>query len=562
MKAFSTFVLFAAVAAAAVPANADWMVDGAPVSTALGNQHNTIIAPDGLGGAIVMWEDSRSGDKVYAQRINALGITVWTPDGVEVCPVSSMQWNPALVPDGSGGAIVSWGDNRDTVIRVYLQRIDPNGELLWTADGVPVFNVGRSGGGGRMVSDAAGGAIIVWTDFRNGTQNADIYAQRVNGAGSIQWAASGVPVCTLTDNQYSTAIDSDGASGVIVAWHDNRNSATGNDVYAQRINGAGVPQWTVNGVSVVVAPDGQWVSDVQYDGVGGAFLAWSDRRTGEADDVYVQRVNGSGVPQWNAGGIALTAAENHQNSSLLASDDAGGVIVLWTDHAGVGGPDLFAQRIDGAGDTQWTSGGVPVCTAIGGTVWATASSDGAGGIIATWMDFRYQEGDIFAQRLDGAGTPLWNTNGTIVSIAENYQFEPVVASDSDGGAIIAWDDYRSGIGYDVYAQRVYADGDVAAAVGRTGHLPSFTLRDNSPNPFSSTTRIEFNLPEPSFLMLDVYDVRGRRVFTDRRGEMKAGWQQMQFNGRDVAGQLLPSGVYFYRVATNAGSVSDKMVIAR
>ncbi|TAK53579.1 MAG: hypothetical protein EPO24_14210, partial [Bacteroidetes bacterium] len=47
-----------------------------------------------------------------------------------------------------------------------------------------------------MIDDGAGGAIIAWSDNRNG--NYDIYAQRLNAEGIAQWAANGIVLCNAT----------------------------------------------------------------------------------------------------------------------------------------------------------------------------------------------------------------------------------------------------------------------------------------------------------------------------------------------------------------------------
>ena len=53
-----------------------------------------------------------------------------------------------------------------------------------------------------------------------------------------------------------------------------------------------------------------------------------------------------------------------------------------------------------------------------------------------------------------------------------------------------------------------------------------------------------------------------RVATRELGTMTSGYQTVRFNGRDQAGNLLPSGVYFYRVTAGGGTTTRKMVIRR
>ncbi len=51
----------------------------------------------------------------------------------------------------------------------------------------------------------------------------------------------------------------------------------------------------------------------------------------------------------------------------------------------------------------------------------------------------------------------WSANGVAICTANNYQYGPNLIGDDAGGAIITWDDKRSGF-YDIYAQRVDANG--------------------------------------------------------------------------------------------------------
>src|SRR3972149_8452640 len=115
-----------------------------------------------------------------------------------ICTDTLDQRYPQMISDGNGGAIIAWWDDRTTV---YAQRIDAYGNALWGTDGIPICTVQTGMGVGtaespqKIISDGAGGAIIVWTDGRYG--NADIFAQHVDPNGNILWDSIGVPICTL-----------------------------------------------------------------------------------------------------------------------------------------------------------------------------------------------------------------------------------------------------------------------------------------------------------------------------------------------------------------------------
>src|SRR5206468_1025106 len=83
-----------------------WMPQGAPVCTASGDQTFPSVAPDGAGGTLVAWADQRSGppNGYYAQHLNGAGTPLWTPDGVVVLASGATTYND-IVSDGAGGAI-------------------------------------------------------------------------------------------------------------------------------------------------------------------------------------------------------------------------------------------------------------------------------------------------------------------------------------------------------------------------------------------------------------------------------------------------------------------------
>jgi len=142
-----------------------------------------------------------------------------------------------------------------------------------------------------VISDGLGGAVIAWQDARSGGN--DVYAQRVNGLGNMQWTTHGIAIAHAPGVQGMPKIIADGAGGVIVAWDDDRNGDPG-DVYAQRINNAGRSQWTYNGAAVSTAIGNQSNPRMIADGTGGAIFTWQDSRSGKSN-VYIQKVSASGL---------------------------------------------------------------------------------------------------------------------------------------------------------------------------------------------------------------------------------------------------------------------------
>ena len=75
----------------------------------------------------------------------------------------------------------------------------------------------------------------------------------------------------------------------------------------------------------------------------------------------------------------------------------------------------------------------------------------------------------------------------------------------------------------------------------------FSLANNYPNPFNPTTTISFSIPKQLDVGLNIYNVMGQLVANVAKGRLDAGTHNVQWNGRDHNGNVLPSGLYFYEL---------------
>jgi predicted lipoprotein with Yx(FWY)xxD motif len=233
-----------------------WTPNGVAISTAARHQGYPTIVADGAGGAIITWFDQRTGDSytfsdIYAQRISSDGTVQWTANGVPLCTATGDQSNPTIATDGASGAIVTWFDYRNGNYDIFAQRIDASGTVQWAPDGVALNTLPGEQAYPTIVSDAAGGAIVTWRD--HGGKDYDIRAQRISGAGAIQWISQGVAVCSAFDDQYDPTIISDGAGGAIISWWDFRFKD--GDIFARRILADGTPQWTPTASRSIRSPE-------------------------------------------------------------------------------------------------------------------------------------------------------------------------------------------------------------------------------------------------------------------------------------------------------------------
>ena len=89
-----------------------------------------------------------------------------------------------------------------------------------------------------------------------------------------------------------------------------------------------------------------------------------------------------------------------------------------------------------------------------------------------------------------------------------------------------------------------------------------SLAQNFPNPFNPTTTIRFDLARPGHAAIHVFDVRGRLVAKILDEYLQSGPHEVRWGGVTTSGQDAASGVYFYRLSTNAKDVTRRMVLSR
>ena len=109
--------------------------------------------------------------------------------------------------------------------------------------------------------------------------------------------------------------------------------------------------------------------------------------------------------------------------------------------------------------------------------------------------------------------------------------------------------------------------DYGTPTGIGDEMPStlpngVALQQNYPNPFNPSTEIAFTLPMKSAVRVQVIDILGRTVAEPFDGDLPAGDHVVTWDGRSTAGDRAASGVYFYRLSTESGSLARKMLLVK
>jgi hypothetical protein len=428
-------------------------------------QQGPAVAVDHNGNAVVAWHDNRNnrsnGDiDIYAQKLSPAGQREWAED-VRVGQSGVFSQSGAVVSSGAPGAMfVLWQDGRNGYSDIYAQKLDDAGNNFLPADIRVSGDTGESIQSNPVAAVYADGSVLVaWEDKRNG--KADIYAQKLSPVGSKRWAADiKVNSDPLNTQQDSPAVALDSNGNAVIAWVDNRNG--NGDIYAQELDENGNRLWLQDvRVNCDLGPAQQLNVAVTLDSSGNAVIVWRDERnrtdfmTQDAD-IYAQKLDQTGAKVW-AGDIRVTGTATYYAwRPTAATDSSGATVIAWMDSR-LGISAIFAQKLDAGGAKLWP-GEVHVSSGRSTPqVYPSAAADGEGKTVVVWNSNTMGVIDVIAQKLNADGSFAWGGGQQVNRVSGGRLEFPAVAVDATGSAFVAWLS-SNWVNAEVYAQRLDAGG--------------------------------------------------------------------------------------------------------
>lgn len=194
-----------------------------------------------------------------------------------------------------------------------------------------------------------------------------------------------------------------------------------------------------------------------------------------------------------------------------------------------------------------------------------------------WYDSRNyyptNSGDIYYSWSEDGGL-TWATNEQVNDVTPCYtegsssQMGDYQQIRCDSNYVYcSWSDHRNGHddwSYIAAARRPLPElTAIAQDPGeRKWQTSRFELGQNYPNPVVQGTEISFTAPEPSSVLLQIYDQSGRLVKPLLQQEVAAGTHRARWDGTDRNGRAVVPGVYFYRLQTGGSQTTRQMIVAR
>lgn len=438
-----------------------------PLAVAPGKQVAPLLVGDDQEGAYVIWQDERDDHQaVYAQHLNELSQPHWRQNGFAVAVSAKDQFAPVAIANGKGGVLIFWQDQRHDEGDIYGQQINREGKLLWGETGIAIIRAEGKQLEPHVVSDGKGGAFVLCRDFESGDE--DVVAQHVDETGKILLESTGITIANGGGHQVLGDVAATPDGGVAVAWGDDRTG--GSRVTAQRFDARLERQWA--NLPIILA-SGTQTAPIIYVTESNTFMVWRDTRNRHLD-LYAQKINDNGVSQWGIGGLPVCRASGDQYNQHMIGDSGDGIFVVWED-ARSRQSDIYGQHLSGAGKNLWKNDGIGIADVTLEQKQPQVTTDGSGGIICTWVDERGSGANIAAQRLDGNGKALWSKNGIFITNSNGNTQRPAILAQpgsllGKSGSILAWEDTRNG-NEDIFAQPLNGDGEFANVPPRIDSSP-------------------------------------------------------------------------------------------
>ncbi|MCB5262670.1 MAG: T9SS type A sorting domain-containing protein [Candidatus Cloacimonetes bacterium] len=440
---------------------------------------------------------------------------------------------------------------------LYVQELDTNGNTLHPGNGI-LLSSSNSSGYGVALGFADNSVCIYWTHSLGAPSYKRIIKGQKIEAGATVWGEGGIEIYDSIGKNVATM---DAQGRYLIFKCDNYISHR-NELRALYIlpTGAVDPAWNPEGVLLINSDT--WLTSIILGFKAGMIddeLYCFDftKNLSQEYSLRAQKVDASGNTQWGDEGLQICFTD-YLMPDLLSSIFTHEINILYR----CPGQGIFLQKLDAEGNLGFAGLGISLPSSDTSYSPATLTQHANGSYSYFWLEYE-TNGKLSQEHM------YIHPDG---SFGESQTFHSANICDlrsvnCDNSAVLYWIQYN--IDYLSYDENTLAcicaravSGPIANADITLEPMPMVSLSQNSPNPFTGSTRISYKLREASPVRLQIFNIKGQLVHELPSLEKAAGEHSWDWDGRDAGGKTCATGIYLYKVHSGRYSASKKMILLR
>ncbi len=426
------------------------------------------VATVGDTAFVVIWVEEEDFD-IYGRRFDSDLAPLG--EAFQINDEGIASWAPSLSCGPDGGFVVAWvdvGSGDD----IRARRFGPAGNPLGQS-----FKVNEDKGKRPHISPSvsvgqSGKFVVVWEDYRD--LDSDIYAQRFDSAGNKLGGNLLVNSDSLDEDQYSPSVSVGKSDRFMVAWVDLRDGIQ--DVFARIFSSDGTPETSHLRVDTALVSDPREDPWVGWDTTGRYIVTWADYNP-SFPTIYTQRFDSLGQAAESKLRMNDQEAAGERHDPTLSAEPSGAFVVCWMDKRNLN-YDIYARTVTSYGFLQAESNSLNDDSSGASQTSPKIATKSDGGFLVVWEDFRNSNSDVYLKRFNPSGELLGDDFRVNDDSGYAYQGLPDIACDESGNSVTIWEDAREGL--DIYAQLIDHSGNLVGGNFRV-NADSGTDLHNSPS---------------------------------------------------------------------------------
>ena len=566
--------------------------DGKTISTRKGTKKNPISVLDPAGNSIVIWEGfDKNKPELFLQKLSKSGLRIWNNEGLQLTTTTDEKIDYSLVVDKRSYIYTSYIFKNLTSSNKYSVRfkiLTTNGKFLSDSLKGLLYNSNNTLSETKVLSDNIGGSYVFWLENLN--QKTVLRLQYVDSSGSKKWGINPLSISNSNRNVINYSVGKLGKNLYAAITYQGSNKI----IYQQLISEKGKLLWGEEGKSLTNQKGSQ--INPQFAFVDSSVVVSWTNDYQKTKDVFIQRFDIKGNKQWGNNGKKIVNIKGNQFGQRIVFDQKNGIIIAWIDKREDNSfANLFIQKLDLKGKFVWNDAGVMIASSKNThKSYLNLVPDGSGGAIAIFKGNADNQNDIYGQKIFNTGTyasqilgfdvkvigdsvkiswyaanEIENTTYSIYRSANENTLENdwklVSTIQKNKSNVANYYEYfdvpdTNGSIYYRVVQKNDKTPEQSSSIEMVDYFKdadNVVLAQNSPNPFSDATKINFYLPKDDQVSFEVFNSNIETIKKIDDAEYPAGKNEIVFNA-----DSLPSGIYFYRLKVGKFVDVKKMIIAK